>query len=183
MKEIKVKIPEGCKVNSVSTKVENGMVVVTYEPKDEEFKFGDYVVFDNEEGLVVKGVLKEFDRTNDMFVIFDPSDRGIFHSYLCGLRHANEEEVKEIKKEMADKGYSIDYDSKQIVKDNWRANFGKDYLYIRDTWGIMYDTDDYSHIDDESYKSGNYFKSEEEAGEAAKRIKEVLKQYHKEIGH
>ena len=46
----------------------------------------------------------------------------------------------------------------------------------------MIDIEDDYCIDEKRHKSGNYFRTKEQAEEAAKRMKEVLRKFHEEIG-
>lgn len=69
-----------------------------------------------------------------------------------------------------------------IIK-NWRAKRNGVFYFFS---GLSLQTvklfDENSHTDEIIYESGNYFRTEEQAKECARRIKKVIKEYHKEIG-
>ena len=60
----------------------------------------------------------------------------------------------------------------------WRAEKFGLYFAIRETGGVVKFMDDYSAIDDDYYKTGNYFHEEEEAKEVAAKFRAVLKEHH-----
>lgn len=72
---------------------------------------------------------------------------------------------------VAYKDFYILFDIVELPR--WRAKEGKRYYYASD-WGFAESTiDDMDEIDNERYKCGNYFETEEEARPFAKKIREI----------
>lgn len=182
-----ITIPEGCKAI-----VKDGSVVFEREQK---FKDGDILV------SVVNG------HRHDAF-IYESTDKKGFHSYyiginVCGLlsfseslsdrwcnddlSYATEEEKQLLFDKMKEKGLKWNAEEKRVEKIRWRAEEGKIYYYVNNE---MYVSSTRSpkvgeHLYDyegRSFLSYNYFRTIEQAKEAARRMKEVLIQYHEEIG-
>ncbi len=62
----------------------------------------------------------------------------------------------------------------------WRA--GEGYIYYHTDMQHTVARGDWRLVEDNlNYKHGNYFETKEQAEEAARRIREVLKQYHNEL--
>lgn len=64
----------------------------------------------------------------------------------------------------------------------WRADKLDSYYYVGEEIRFHTSLDGYSIYDNEMYLNFNYFRTEQQAQEAARRIKEVLRDYHEEIG-
>ncbi len=64
--------------------------------------------------------------------------------------------------------------AKEIKPVKWRAKEGGKYYMISASLFVLETTDDRDSIDHDVYKSGNYFKTKEEAQEMAEKIKKVL---------
>lgn len=61
------------------------------------------------------------------------------------------------------------------IKKRWRAEKNSTYYLIKGTgFNILDDYDNYSGVDDERYKIGNYFRTRKLAEKKAKEIKELL---------
>ena len=71
---------------------------------------------------------------------------------------------------------------KRVEKIRWRASSDERYYYINHLLDCHSDIEESHIFDDERWNVGNYFKNKEQAEEAIKRIKEVLYNYHEEIG-
>lgn len=182
-----ITIPEGCKAI-----VKDGSVVFEREQK---FKDGDILV------SVANGK-----RLNAF--IYESTDKEGFHSYyiginVCGLlsfseslsdrwcnddlSYATEEEKQLLFDKMKEKGLKWNAEEKRVEKIRWRAEEGKIYYYVNNE---MYVSSTRSpkvgeHLYDyegRSFLSYNYFRTIGQAKEAARRMKEVLIQYHEEIG-
>lgn len=177
-----ITIPEGCKAI-----VKDGSVVFEREQK---FKDGDILV------SVVNG------HRNNAF-IYESTDKKGFHSYyigidVCGqlsfsesssnrwcnddLTYATEEEKQLLFDKMKEQGLQWDAEGKRVEKIRWRAKKG--YIYHRLTCYLRStnERDDYQTWDQKCHDSYNYFHTEEQTKEAARRVKETLRKYHKEIG-
>ena len=81
---------------------------------------------------------------------------------------------------MKEQGLKWNAEEKRVERIRWRAEDGKEYYYVGNRGILMVDTEE-GHIDDENrYKFGNYFHTEEQAAQAAAAIKETLKKFHGE---
>lgn len=183
----KITIPEGCKA------IVRGRSVV-FEKVDEEvqeFKDGDVLV------TVANG------KRHNAF-IYKGSDVLGFHLYYAGinadgnllindspnecrwcnkiLSHATEEEKQLLFDKMEEQGLRWNAEEKKVENIRWRAKKGGDY-YFTDVDLIVKSLDDtYSTFDNKLWNALNYFHTEEQAEEAARRVKETLQKYHEEIG-
>lgn len=182
-----ITIPEGCKAI-----VKDGSVVFEKEEKkDKNFKDGDVLV------TVVNG-----ERHNAF--IYKGSDVLGFHLYYAGinadgnllindspnecrwcnqiLSHATEEEKQLLFDKMKEQGMCWNAEKKEVEKVRWRAKKG-DRFYCFDTdFSVLDGLKEGSKLDDSSWRSYNYFRTAEQVKEAAKRVREALRQYHEEIG-
>lgn len=177
-----ITIPEGCKAI-----VKDGSVVFEREQK---FKDGDILV----------GVEKNHRHNAFIFKRTDDTGR---HSYYVGidagnqlsicensdyrwcggeLSYATEEEKQQLFDAMKEKGLQWNAEEKRVEKIRWRAKKG--YIYHRLTCYLrsINERDDYQTWDQKCHDSYNYFHTEEQTKEAAKRVKETLRKYHEEIG-
>lgn len=182
-----ITIPKGCKAI-----VKDGSVVFEREQK---FKDGDVLV------SVVNG------KRHNAF-IYESTDEKGFHSYyigidVCGqlsfneflscrwgnddLSYATEEEKQILFDKIREKGLNWNAEEKRVEKIRWRAKEGEKYSYVNSNMEVSTSRrpkDGNFKYDYESnnYFSYNYFRTQEQAEEAAKRVKETLKKYHEEIG-
>ena len=178
-----ITIPEGCKAV-----VKDGSVVFE---REQEFKDGDILA------------LADYVDTTCPFIYKNTDGRGL-HSYYVGLdaynqltiskttssrwgnarlRLATEEEKQLLFDKMKEQGLRWNAEEKKVEKARWRAKRGEHYsLLDRITLKADCYIESFDEIDTKLYDSGNYFRTEEQAEEAAKRVKETLRKYHEEIG-
>lgn len=187
-----ITIPEGCKAI-----VKDGSVVFEKE-EVQEFKDGDVLtsVFNNKVVFIFKeDELKQKDNKNGYYVcltadyVIDVStkDSLSFCGYKKEARLATDEEKQLLFDKMKKKGLKWNAEEKRVEKIRWRAEEGKIYYYVNNE---MYVSSTRSpkvgeHLYDyegRSLLSYNYFRTIGQAKEAARRMKEVLIQYHEEIG-
>lgn len=175
-------IPDGCKAT-----IKDGVVIFE---KEEKFKDGDILV------SFVNG-----ERYNAF--IYKGTDKNGFHSYYVGvdvckllsistspsnrwcnsnLSYATEEEKQLLFDKMKEQGLKWNAKEKRVEKLRWRAEDGKEYYYVGNQGILMVDTEDGVCADENRYEFSNYFRTSEQVEEAAKRVKEVLRNYHEEIG-
>lgn len=187
-----ITIPEGCKAI-----VKDGSVVFEKEDKEEvqEFKDGDVLV------SVVNG------HRYDAFIYENTDEKG-FHSYYVGidvggqlsfseslsdrwckddLSYATEEEKQLLFDKMKEKRLQWNAEEKRIEKIRWRAKEGEEYSYVNSNMEVSSsrrpkDGEYKCDYEGNSYHSYNYFRTQEQTIEAAKRVKEALFKYHEEIG-
>lgn len=175
-------IPEGCKAT-----IKDGSVVIEKEEqKEQEFKRGDVIVSKVNEILLVDVHCFE-NRILRSFVHIQQD--GIFINSSYSLwnerhtwRHATEEEKQLLFDKMKEQGLKWNAEEKRVEKVRWRASFDERYYYINHLLDCHSDIEDSHIFNKERWKMGNYFKNKEQAEEAAKRVKETLRNYHEEIG-
>ena len=69
------------------------------------------------------------------------------------------------------------------IKKNWRAKKHEKYYFVNYyTTEVIYDFEKDTIFSQSLYPTGNYFRTEEQAEECARRLKKVIEEYHKEIG-
>lgn len=185
-----ITIPEGCKAI-----VKGKSVVFEKEEKEEvqEFKDGDVLTsrFDNKVVFIFKeDELKQKDNRNGYYVcntadyVIDvPTKDSLF---FCGhkkdVRLATEKEKQLLFAKMKEQGLKWNAEEKKVEMIRWRAKKGGDYYFIDvDLTGKSLN-DTYSTFDNKLWDALNYFHTEEQTAEAAKRVREALRQYHEEIG-
>lgn len=179
-----ITIPEGCKAI-----VKGGCVVIEREQK---FKDGDILV------SVVNGK-----RCNAF--IYKSTDKRGFHSYyvgidVCGqlsisdspsnrwsdnsLSYATEEEKQLLFDKMKEQGLKWNAKEKQVEKVRWRAILHDCYYFISTTGVICKAEVKSEEINtcNSRYDFFNQFRTEEQAEEGARRVKDTLMKYHEEIG-
>lgn len=183
-----ITIPEGCKAT-----IRNGSVVFEKEEKLQEFKDGDVLtsLFDNKVVFIFKeDELKQKDNKNGYYVchtsdyVIDVSTKD--SSFFCGhkedVRLATEKEKQFLFDKMKAQGLRWNAEEKKVEKIRWRAKKGKKYYFFDANLLVRSIDDTYSTFDNELWDAFNHFRKEEQAEEAAKRVKETLRKYHKEIG-
>lgn len=180
-----IAIPDGCKAI-----VKDGNVI--FEKEEQEFKDGDVLTsrFDNKIVFIFKeDELKQKDNKNNYYVCYT-ADRVINvptkgSLFFCGLkkdaRHATEEEKRFLFAKMKEQDLRWNAEEKRVEKLLWRADAGEEYYFIDSSLKVMKIEECWSILCSEHYSASNYFHTKEQAEEAAKRVKETLRNYHEEI--
>lgn len=181
-----IAIPDGCKAI-----VKDGNVI--FEKEEQEFKDGDVLTsrFDNKIVFIFKeDELKQKDNKNNYYVCYT-ADRVINvptkgSLFFCGLkkdvRHATKEEKRFLFAKMKEQGLKWNAEEKRVEKIRWRAPEKSYYWCCSIDLSAMKTVDYRYEADQKMCNCGNYFRTKEQAEEAAKRVKEVLYKYHEEIG-
>ena len=179
-----ITIPEGCKAI-----VKDGSVVFE---KGQEFKDGDILVS-----------VENGKRCNAF--IYKSTDKRGFHSYYVGLdvcnkisisdspsnrwcnsslSYATEEEKQLLFDKMKEQGLQWNAEEKRVEKFRWRANLNEYYYFVSPIGTICNSVVKNGMVltSLERYNFFNQFRTYEQAKEAARRVREVLRQYHEEIG-
>ena len=183
-----INIPEGCKAT-----IKNGSVVFEKEEqKDKNFKDGDVVV-------------PVLDGHRVYAFIYKSTDTEGFHSFYVGLdtcgkliisespdvrwcdndlSHATKEEKDVLFYSMKEKGLQWNAEDKRVEKIRWRADIGEYYYFVATTGVICKAEVKSEEINtcNSRYNFFNQFRTEEQAKEGARRMKEALRKYHEEIG-
>ncbi len=192
-----LQIPEGCKA------VINDNVVVFEEEKKEEaktqeFKDGDVLtsLFDNKVVFIFReDESKQKYNENGYYVchiyVSDSAGYAIevptkdslsFCGHKDDVRLATNEEKQLLFDKMKEQGLRWNAEEKRVENIRWIAEYGKDYYYIGGEGLIMVAKEGGLCENVNRYGFNNYFRTPEQAREAAKRVKEVLHKYHEEIG-
>lgn len=166
-----IAIPDGCKAT-----IKDGSVVF-----EKEFKDGDVLCsFYNDTMLIFKDVNKY---ARDYFNShYNNKGFGDKRWYSASFRHATEEEKRFLFAKMKEQGLKWNAEEKRVEKIRWRAEEDREYYSIDVDMKVYKFFEDNEVCDNTLYDALNYFHTEEQAKEAAKRIKEVLRKYHEEIG-
>lgn len=178
----RITIPEGCKA------IVNGNEVVV-EKKDIKFRDGD--ILTSKSGFL---------RCPFIFKGYD--DKGFYKFYAgiaCGetlsvcrgdnerwgnsdLSYATDEERQLLFDKMKEQGLRWNAEEKRVEHIRWRAKKGEAYYRIDLRGDVFCEIDRRTDVDNMFYDTLNHFRTEEQTKEAAKRVKEALRKYHKEIG-
>lgn len=192
-----ITIPEGCKAI-----VKDGSVVFEKEEKEEaktqDFKDGDVLtsLFDNKVVFIFKeDESKQKYNKNDYYVchIYVSSSIGYTIEVptkdslsFCGhkdeVRLATNKEKQFLFDKMKEQGLLWNAGEKRVEKIRWRAKKGEEYHFMNTDLTTVNSTELDDDIDTNRYGALNYFRTQEQTTEAAKRVKETLKKYHEEIG-
>lgn len=177
----RITIPEGCKAQ-----INGNEVVIVKEEKSKDFKRGDILVSLSNEIILVddydfKGghlySIVHVDRSGQL------SKEPYFQwNEWHDWRLATDEEKQLLFDKMKEQGLRWNAEEKRVEKIRWRAKKGKEYYYVGNQGSVVIDIEGDYCIDEKRYEFGNYFRTSEQAVEAAKRMKEVLRKYHEEIG-
>lgn len=178
-----ITIPEGCKAI-----VKDGSVVFEREKEEykEEFKRGDVIVSKMNEILLVDVHSFENCRLRN-FVHIQQDGMLSDSSYsLWNENHtwrlATEEEKQLLFDKMKEQGLKWNAEEKRVETIRWKAKEGEPVYFLN------------LHQDENAVRNGvnvsvdyiweiyNYFRTEEQTKEAARRVKETLRKYHEEIG-
>ena len=175
----RITISKGCKATI------NGNEVVV-EKEEKEFKRGDVIVSKIDEILLVA----TYDFDSNLLTSFVNIDAhgNLFNnpyqkwSVSHDWRLATEEEKKLLFDKMKEQGLRWNAKEKRVEKIRWRAEEGDEYFAIDTAIQVCNLFEDNGACDNAFYDALNYFHTKEQAEEAAKRVKETLRNYHEEIG-
>ena len=169
-----ITIPDGCKAI-----VKDGSVVF-----EKDFEDGDVLHSIYDDLMLIYKERHSSESFNSHFNMIHAYNKGWnIHSF----RHASEEEKAEFFAKMKEQGLKWNAEEKRIEKIRWRAKDGEEYSYVNSNMEVSScrrpkDGEYKCDYEGNSYHSYNYFRTQEQATEAAKRVKETLKKYHEEIG-
>ena len=168
MERFKIALPKDCNLEKITTKVEDGNLIVVYEPK-KEFKFGDYVVYKKNKSVFCGIIISIID---DKYVlVFDPfvSDNIIkkYNTYNKKyISYANQDQITAITLRMNEINCTVDYDKNDIVCKRWRARCKEDYYYIKSSGEIGSQKECWDELDEKMFEIGNYYQTKELAEQA-----------------
>lgn len=169
-------IPDGCKAT-----IKDGVVIFEKEEIVQEFENGDVLCSAYTNTMVI---FKEKEKDGSQYFYShyntDRSNNKGWNSKA--FRHATEEEKQLLFDKMKEQGLKWNAEEKRVEKIRWRAKKGGDYYFIDVDLSVKSLDDTYSTFDNKLWNALNYFHTEEQAGEAARRVKETLRKHHEEIG-
>lgn len=174
-----IAIPDGCKAT-----IKGGSVV--FEKEEKEFKRGDVIVSKKNEILLVdvhcfeNRILRSFVHIKQDGTLFNSSYS--LWNELHTWRLATEKEKQLLFDKMKKQGFLWNASEKRVEKIRWRAEKGKDYYFVYPDLTVINANELGYDLATNRYKALNYFRTEEQAKEAAERVKETLHKYHEEIG-
>lgn len=161
-------IPEGCKAV-----IKDNVVVF-----EKEFEEGDVLhSIHNEVMLIFK---KSTSDTRFSSHYDSIGAGGDIWNIEC-FRYATEEEKQTLFDKMKEQGFKWNAEEKKVEKIRWRAKEGYGYFYIDNQGLKIAKNEECKFVDADRFAFGNYFRTQEQAEEAARRIKEALFKYHEEI--
>ena len=169
-------IPEGCKAI-----IEDDLITII-EEKQEEFKEGDILHSINTNRMLIFKKYRENSKL--LFSDYFNNARGSNSDdwFTNKFRLATEDEKQALFDKMKAQGLRWNAEEKKVEKIRWRADVGVKYYFVDSLLDVLYIKECWSSLCNKHYSARNYFRTEEQAEEAAKRIKEVLCNYHEEIG-
>lgn len=176
----KINIPDGCKAE-----IKDGVITIEKNiTKIGELKEGDFFVCTKSKrmGIIKNFVSRGLDTRYYITTLWDN-----YSQYQSGLkldtiyiRHATEEERKNITAKMAEQGLRWNAEKKELEQIRWRAKEGEEYCYVGNQGIIMVDKEDGHCADKNRHDFGNYFRTQEQAEKAAELIKATLKKFHED---
>lgn len=174
-----VHIPKGC-----TAIIGDGVVIFEEESKEQEFKRGDVIVSTMNEILLVdvhsfeNRILRSFVHVQQDGILFN-SSYSLWNEHHT-WRLATEEEKQKLFAKMREQGLFWNIEENRVEKIRWRAEDRYRYFYIDSCIKVGSSADFRYTEDEERWEVGNYFKTEEEAEEAAKILREALDKFHEE---
>lgn len=183
-----ITIPDGCKAV-----VKDGSVTFVKEEEDKEFKDGDILIDDRKLSefpckiiMIYKGAKSE-DGCYECYIFRNLMGSLVINKGCCGsefvrIRHATEEEKAELFDKMKEQGLKWNAEEKKVENIRWRAKEGEEYYALTSAFESVRLVENGDNIDNLFWKVLTYFRTKEQAGEAAKRVRETLRKYHEEIG-
>lgn len=171
-------IPEGCKAV-----IKDNVVVFEKEEKEElrEFKDGDVLhsICDHEVLIFKKNTDSEYFSSH---YNYSGKDNNMW--LIDAFRHATEEEKQTLFDKMKEEGLQWNADENRVEKIRWRANMNEYYYFVTPIGTICKSVVKNGLVltSLERYEFFNQFRTEEQAIEAAKLVKDTLRKYHEEIG-
>ena len=174
-----ITLPKGCKaiVKGESVEIE----------KAQKFKDGDVlvVVIDNVEYSFIFFNTTEERCWHHVCLYPDGEIRRtwfFYRSRLANARFATEEEKRQLFDKMKEKGWLWNAEKKCVELNRWRAKEGETVYFLNLHQDESIVSKGVPASVDYLWNTYNYFRTQEQTIEAAKRVQEALRQYHEEIG-
>lgn len=169
-----ITIPEGCKAV-----IKDNVVVFEREEKVQEFKEGDVL---HSVHADITLIFEKYSTSYSFTSHYSTLNAAGFDWAVKSFRHATKEEKSELFDKMKEQGLKWNSEEKRVETVRWRAEEEREYFSIDTDIQVCKMFEDNKVCDDAFYNAFNYFRTKEQAEEAARRMKKVLSKYHEEIG-
>lgn len=170
-----LQIPEGCKAT-----IKDDVIILEHD-----FNDGDVLVNKDITFIYRKQGTKEatyYVCYYEEEIRYGETANNRYVGYIEEARYATNEEKQILFDKMKEQGLRWNAEEKRVEKVRWRASSEERYYYVNNLLECNSDIEDSYTFGKEMWKVCNYFRTEEQAEEAAKRVKETLRKYHEEIG-
>ena len=177
---LEFEIPEGYEIDQEKSK---GRKVVYKKVEKYEPKPHDIVVFD---GISMRRYITLYTAPDELYApavqydLFEFNPKGEIYPLpvpLIGVKPASDFEKDLYKRTLEENGYEYDPEKKEVRKKRWRAEVGQRYWFIDENMRVRTIMDYRIGTDDSLYKSGNYFRTHEEAEEVAAEFRKILEKH------
>ena len=173
----KINIPNGCKAE-----IKGGVITIEKEITEGKFKEGDFFATLEGENVGIVKSQRLDGNVEDVYSHWD--DFQIQNPHIpircTDIRLATEDEKQRAIDEMKARGLWWNAEEKRIEKIRWRAEKGDCYFFLLSSLNVSEATEDRGHVDNYRYSAYNYFRTKEDAEEAAKLVKATLKKFHED---
>lgn len=184
-KTYKIQLPRNKEAQNIRTNIKDGTIEVEvelkekWEPRDGEIYYTntDYAEYI----FIAKKILSDHIATDiilrDKEYLSVGFDFDVFKEKTNLFRPATDSEKQLLFDALAKQGKMWDAQKKAVVDlPRWRAEKDCRYYYIKNCDATIHPGDDNRfEIDNNFYKSGNYFKTKEAAERVAEQIREIFK--------
>ena len=177
----RVNIPNGCKAV-----IDNGVITIEKDCILDELKNGDFICYSYREIgsecclAIFEGIYK-LGKMMLCHVAFETNEcvkvNNCITSVLKRVRFATEKEKQWMLEKLHAEGKDWDAENKRIIEYKWKPKDGEDYYMINTLFNVIRCTWSSSGFDFDLLKSGNCFKTEEEAKAKANEIIKILNKY------
>ena len=165
-----VTIPEGCKAV-----INDGVVV--FEREDIEFKDGDILHAMCDDAQVI---FKNNAPVGCFCSYYNTQNRSNHGWRKAAFRLSTEEERQLLFDKMKEQGLRWNAEEKRVERIRWRAEHKRAYYCISAQGDVMVNCDAEIPEDEEKWDFGNYFRTSEQAEQAADAVKMALMKFHEE---
>ena len=167
-------------------------MIIFEKEEDKEFKDGDILIDDRKLSefpckiiMIYKGAKSE-EGSYECYIFRNLMGSLVIDERCCSsefvkIRLATEEEKAELFDKMKEQDLRWNAEEKKVEKIRWRAKKGEEYHFMNTDFTTVNTTELDDDIDTNRYSALNYFHTQEQTIEAAKRVKETLRNYHEEI--
>lgn len=178
----KINIPDGCKAE-----IKDGVITIEREVK--EFKDGDILTSNTKDCVIIyrnrgrrihpEAAYYHCYATRERLRVAD-DDSDSFFGNVNSFHLATEKEKQFLFKKMAERRLWWNAEEKRVEKIRWRAKKSQSYFFIDNEINSTEKEESGNVIDDILWRKFNYFRTEEQAEEAAKLVKATLRKFYED---